>query len=230
MVEYLKRDYGVIMNHKKVYRLMKNNNLLARIKRKRKHYGKKESNPKENKLNRNFNASCSFDKLGTDISEIAKSGKRIYISPVKDFHTKVIEALEVGYHPSLSLAMNTIKQLKEKAIAEGTFFHSDQGILYNNRQFQKWLDENNFIQSMSRKGNPIDNSPTESFFSILKSELIYNDCITIKDDVQLIQEIKDYCHYYNNERIQKGLGYLTPMEFKEKCLSQQKTKKSKSSF
>jgi transposase InsO family protein len=199
---------------------MKNNGLLSITKRRKKYYGPKESNPKGNKINRNFDASCPFDKLATDMSEISKNGKKIYISSVKDLHTHVIEALEIGYSPSLTLAIKTIKKIQEKSIEYGTFFHSDQGSLYNNRQFQKILSDNNFIQSMSRKGNPIDNSPMESFFSTLKSELIYNDCVIIKDDVELIQEIQEYIHYYNYERIQKSLGYLTPMEFKKKELNQ----------
>ena len=69
---------------------------------------------------------------------------------------------------------------------------------------------------MSRKGTPIDNAPTESFFSTLKSELIYNKTINISNDKALIQEIIDYIYYYNNDRIQKSLGYLTPIEFKKK--------------
>lgn len=220
MPAYLKRDYNVTCNHKKAYRLMKNNGLLAITKRRKKNYTSKELNPKGNKINRNFDTSCPFDKIATDMTEISKSGKKIYVSPVKDLHTHVIEALEIGYSPSLVLAINTIKHIQGSSIEYGTFFHSDQGPLYNNRQFQKILSDNNFIQSMSRKGNPIDNSPMESFFSTLKSELIYNDCINIKDDIELIQQITKYIHYYNYERIQKSLGYLTPMEFKEKELNQ----------
>ena len=84
------------------------------------------------------------------------------------------------------------------------------------QQTEKILKDNNFLQSMSRKGTPIDNAPTESFFSTLKSELIYNKTINIPNDKVLIQEIIDYIYYYNNERIQKSLGYLTPIEFKKK--------------
>lgn len=216
MEAYIKREYGVTMNHKKVYRLMRENDLLSKIKRKRKYYGKKENNPKSNKINRNFDTSCPFDKMTTDTSEFAKSGKKIHLSPVKDLHTKVIEAFEIGYSPSLTLAINTIKQIQDKAIPEGTLFHSDQGTLYNNKQFQNILEDNNFIQSMSRKGNPIDNSPMESFFSTVKSELIYNDFINIIDDKNMVEELKEYVRYYNYDRIQKSLGYLTPMEYKEK--------------
>ena len=71
---------------------------------------------------------------------------------------------------------------------------------------------------MSRKGTPIDNSPMESFFSTLKSEVIYNPLVKIESYEDLIKELEEYFEYYNNERIQKGLGYLTPKQFKEKEL------------
>ena len=126
------------------------------------------------------------------------------------------EVLEISYSSSLKLVVNTINQVKDKALEYGTFFHSDQGFQYTNPIVQKILKDNNFLQSMSRKGTPIDNAPTESFFSTLKSELIYNKTINIPNDKVLIQEIIDYIYYYNNERIQKSLGYLTPIEFKNK--------------
>lgn len=72
---------------------------------------------------------------------------------------------------------------------------------------------------MSRKGTPIDNSPMESFFSTLKSEVIYNPLVKINNFEELKKVVKNYIDYYNNKRIQKGLGYLTPREFKEKELA-----------
>lgn len=71
---------------------------------------------------------------------------------------------------------------------------------------------------MSRKGTPIDNAPMESFFSTLKSEVIYNPLVKIESYEDLIRELEEYFKYYNNERIQKKLGYLTPREFKEREL------------
>lgn len=71
---------------------------------------------------------------------------------------------------------------------------------------------------MSRKGTPIDNSPMESFFGTMKSELLYNPLINIQNDREMIDNINEYINYYNNERIQKKLGYLTSSEFKSKCL------------
>ena len=114
--------------------------------------------------------------------------------------------------------MKMFDKIKDKSIPEGTIFHSDQGALYNSSKFQKELEKNNFIQSMSRKGTPIDNSPMESFFSTLKSEVIYNPLVKIESYEDLIKELEEYFEYYNNERIQKGLGYLTPKQFKEKEL------------
>lgn len=126
----------------------------------------------------------------------------------------------VANNASISIALEMLEQIKNKFIPEGTIFHSDQGSVYNSLQFQKILEENNFIQSMSRKGTPIDNLPMESFFGTLKSELIYNPLIDTKN-CDMIEEIKNYIDYYNNKRIQKSLGYLTPIQFKQKQLEKQ---------
>lgn len=216
MTHEYERIYHKKYNHKRIERLMNKYGIQSVVRPKIRKNRKSKNNYAKNKLNRNFEASTPYDKLATDISEFKKSGKKVYLSVIKDLYTHVIEALEINYSPSLKLVIDTINQVKDKAIEYGTFFHSDQGFQYTNPIVQKILKENNFLQSMSRKGNPIDNAPMESFFSTLKSELIYNKTIDIPNDKALIQEIIDYIYYYNNERIQKGLGYLTPMEFKKK--------------
>lgn len=210
------RIYHKKYNHKRIARLMNKYGIQSVVRPKVRRYGIKKDNYIRNKLNRNFKTSSPYDKLAADISEFKKSGKKVYISVIKDLYTNVIEALEINYSPSLKLVVDTVNQVKSKAIEYGTFFHSDQGFQYMHPIVQKILKENNFLQSASRKGTPIDNAPMESFFSILKSELIYNRTIDIPDDKALIQEIIDYIYYYNNERIQKGLNYLTPTEFKRK--------------
>ena len=217
----LEQDYGIKHNHKKIYRLMKANNLLSVIKAKKSYTNPGEPHPKHNVLKRNFYTSCPFDKVATDMTEIKHKGKKIYISPVKDLNTHVIEANVVAHNASISIAIEMLEQIKYKSIPEGTIFHSDQGSVYNSLQFQKILEENNFIQSMSRKGTPIDNSPMESYFGTLKSELLYNPLIDTKN-CDMIEEIKNYIDYYNNKRIQKSLGYLTPMQFKQMQLEKQK--------
>ena len=218
MTKQLKIEKNIYCNHKKVYRIMKENNYLSVVKRKKKHVKPGKPHPKRNILKRNFKTSCPYDKMATDVTEISMFGIKMYISPVKDLHTNMIESVEISKHATLVTVMKMFEKIKDKAIAEGTIFHSDQGSVYNSLKFQKELEKNNFIQSMSRKGTPIDNSPMESFFSTLKSEVIYNPLVKIESYEELIKEIKEYIEYYNNERIQKGLGYLTPKQFKEKEL------------
>lgn len=218
MTNQLKIEKNIYCNHKKVYRLMKENGYLSVVKRKKNHTKPGKPHPKRNVLKRNFKTSCPYDKMATDVTEISMFGIKTYISPIKDLHTNMIESVEVGKSATLVTAMKMLEKIKDKAIPEGTIFHSDQGSLYNSIKFQNELERNNFIQSMSRKGTPIDNSPMESFFSTLKSEVIYNPLIKIESYEDLIKEIKEYFEYYNNERIQKGLGYLTPRQFKEKEL------------
>lgn len=218
MTNALKIEKNIYCNHKKIYRIMKENNYLSVVKRKKTFKKPGKPHPKRNVLKRNFETSCPYDKMATDVTEISMFGKKIYISPVKDLHTNMIESNEIGNHATLTMALKMIEKIKDKSIAEGTIFHSDQGSIYNSLKFQKELEKNNFIQSMSRKGTPIDNSPMESFFSTLKSEVIYNPLVKIENYEDLVREIKEYFEYYNNERIQKKLGYLTPKQFKEKEL------------
>lgn len=219
MTNQLKIERNIYCNHKKVYRIMKENNYLSVVKRKKKYTKPGNPHPKRNILKRNFETSCPYDKVATDVTEISMFGIKIYISPIKDLHTNMIESVEISKHATLVTVMKMFEKIKDKSIAEGTIFHSDQGSVYNSLKFQKELERNNFIQSMSRKGTPIDNSPMESFFSTLKSEVIYNPLVKIESYEDLIKEIKEYIEYYNNERIQKGLGYLTPKQFKEKELA-----------
>ncbi len=219
MTHALIREKGIKRNHKKVYKLMKENGYLSVVKRKKNYQKPGKPHPKKNVLKRNFTTSCPYDKMATDVTEIAMFDKKIYISPIKDLHTHVIESNEIGEHATLVTVMKMLEKIKDKSIPEGTIFHSDQGALYNSLKFQEELEKNNFIQSMSRKGTPIDNAPMESFFSTLKSEVIYNPLIKIETYEDLIRELTEYFDYYNNKRIQKGLGYLTPNEFKEKELA-----------
>lgn len=217
MTEELERK-NIYYNHKKVYRIMKENGYLSVVKRKKKYIKPGKPHPKHNVLSRNFKTSCPYDKMATDVTEIKMFGIKIYLSPIKDLHTNMIESIEIGKSANLKMVIKMIEKIKEKSIPEGTILHSDQGAIYNSLKYQKLLEKNNFIQSMSRKGTPIDNAPMESFFSTLKSELIYNPLVTFESYEDLIEKIKEYIEFYNTKRIQKKLGYLTPSEFKEKCL------------
>ncbi|WP_312884164.1 IS3 family transposase [Clostridium psychrophilum] len=215
MTHALLNDYKLVVNHKHVYRLMKEHGYLAVIKPKKYFKQPQRRHSGVNILNRNFQASYPFDKLATDVSVIKKSGKSIYISPIKNLCTNMIEGWDISYNGSLKIAINPLLSIKDKALPEGTFMHSDQGGLYTSGVFKKILEENNFIQSLSRKGTPIDNSPMESFFGTLKSEMLYNPLIKLHNDIETVAAIEEYFSYYNNDRIQKKLGYLIPAQYKE---------------
>ena len=219
MSKTISLDDGQKVNHKRCLRIMREHDLLSVVKRHNRTKKKNKQNEGEEKRNiirGNHRCSVPFDKLYTDITEFRIGTKRVYLSSIKDMYTKMIEAYSIDYHPTTELVKDTIYQVIEKAIEYGTFIHSDQGTPYFNREIQDRLAESNFIQSMSRRGKPTDNSPIESFHSILKSELVYNHHIRIHDDKQLIEEIHRFIIRYNNKRRQKGLNWMTPAAFKEK--------------
>ncbi len=220
MAKTISLDDNQRVNHKRCLRIMRESGLLSVVKQHHRAGKQTQKQPegeeKRNLLRGNNTCSVPFDKLYTDITEFKIGTKRLYLSSVKDMHTKMIEAYSIGYHPTTELVKATIDQIIEKAIEYGTFIHSDQGTPYFNRDLQDRLAASNFIQSMSRRGKPTDNSPIESFHSILKSELVYNHHIQILDDKQLIEEIHKFIDRYNNKRRQKKLGWLTPAAFKEK--------------
>jgi len=209
------RRRKIYYNHKKIYRLMSENGYLSIVKRKKKYKNPGKPHPKHNILKRNFKTSCPYDKMATDVTEISMFGIKVYISPVKDLHTKMIESVEIGKSATLVTVMKMLGKIKDKAIPEGTIFHSDQGAVYNSEKFQEELKKNNFIQSMSRKGTPIDNAPMESFFSTLKSELIYNPLEKFESYEDLVEKIKEYIEYYNNRRIKSKLKGMSPVQYRE---------------
>jgi len=127
----------------------------------------------------------------------------------------MVEGFGVKNYQTRELIRESFENILNKSLPEGTIIHSDQGTLYNNVMFQNELKDKNFIQSMSRKGTPIDNSPIESFFGCYKSEVLYNPNISIVSKVDLLRATWQYYHYYNNVRIQKRLGDRTPAEFKK---------------
>ena len=138
----------------------------------------------------------------------------------------MLEGFSIKSYQTRELIRESFKNILDKSLPEGTIIHSDQGTLYNNLMFQNELKDRNFIQSMSRKGTPIDNSPMESFFSCYKSVVLYNPNISIVSKVDFIRETWKYYDYYNNVRIQKKLGYLIPAVFKKNELVRISKKKS----
>lgn len=218
MSKLIFKEYGVICNHKKVYRIMKTYNFLSVIKKKNAEINLYGRDIKSNILANNFVSTIPFSKLVTDITEIKRYGKRLYLSTIKDLCTNMIVSHDIKTNISTINILNIFNRIKDKALPTGSILHSDQGGVFNSYEYQKALKENNFIQSMSRAGTPLDNAPMESFFSSFKSEVIHNKHVKISSFEDLELKTREYINYYNYERIQKKLGYLTPYEYQEKIM------------
>jgi putative transposase len=210
---WLLRKKGLKVNHKRVYRLMKELGIKAKIRRKRGIYKQGSENiVVPNILNRNFVASDLNQKWVTDITYLMFNQKRLYLSAIKDLYNNEIVAYKISNRNDLKLVIDTIKLAKKKQDVRGITLHSDQGFQYTSRQYHKLLKRSKITPSMSRKGNCIDNASMENFFGHLKAELIYLHSFKTEDEV--IKAINQYIHFYNNERYQKKLNNLSPVEYR----------------
>lgn len=195
------RNLGYTINHKTVQRLMKVCNIkyMVRIKKYRSYRGQ-VGKIAPNIIQRDFYASVPNQKWTTDITEFSSFGTKLYLSPILDMYNGEIVSYNINEHPVLNQVMDMLDKAFEK-IPDGTglIFHSDQDWQYQHKQYQKRLRENGIIQSMSRKGNCLDNSVMDNFFGLLKSELLYLREFSSMEEFRI--ELEKYIDYYNNKRI-----------------------------
>ena len=213
-ITVLLRQQDITINHKTVLRLMKSLGLKSLIRLKKyKSYRGEQGKTAPNLLNRAFKAKEPNQKWATDITEFNVSGRKLYLSPVIDLFNQEIISYELSERPDFGSVIRMLdKAFEKKGGNTPLLLHSDQGWHYQMKQYQYLLQQNGVTQSMSRKGNCLDNAVIENFFGILKSELYYlnkYDSIT-----QLKQEIIDYINYYNNERIKLNLNGMSPIQYR----------------
>lgn len=144
----------------------------------------------------------------------------VYLSPIIDFYTREILSYEVGTDAKVIRVMSMLDKLKTNYNEQikGMIIQSDQGVQYQNSRYIQKLKEMKIIQSMSRKGNCLDNSPTENFFDRLKSEIWYNNEYKYKTSKELIKDIHEYIKYYNEIRIVAKLR-TSPINYRNMCLN-----------
>jgi transposase InsO family protein/transposase-like protein len=225
---------GWTVNHKAVKRLMSKLNLYGITPRaKYKSYKGDFNGTVDNKLLykkvdtkkhrteyiRDFSTTDVNEKWTTDISEFHIAAGKLYLSPILDMHNREIVSYNISQHPSyvqisdmLNKAFNKFNDLSN------LIFHSDQGWQYQMSQYHKALKEKGITQSMSRKGNCLDNSPMENFFGKMKNEMFYGHEYEFKSLDQLKKAMEEYIDYYNNERIQVKLKGLTPCQARNQSL------------
>jgi transposase InsO family protein len=208
------KQQGIIINHKTVLRLMKSLSLKSVIRvKKYKSYQGEHGKIAPNILTRNFKALQPNQKWATDITEFNVSGKKLYLSPIIDLFNQEIITYELSERPNFNQVITMLKKsFKKLNVQDNLILHSDQGWQYQMKQYQQLLKEKGITQSMSRKGNCLDNAIIENFFGILKSELFYIKKFNSVN--QLKQEIKEYIDYYNNERIKLNLNGMSPIQYR----------------
>lgn len=205
---------GIVINHKTVLRLMKLLGLKSIIRvKKYKSYKGENGKIAPNILERNFKATAPNQKWATDITEFNVSGNKLYLSPIIDLFNQEIISYELTERPVFNqVAMMLKKAFKKLPDNTNLILHSDQGWQYQMSHYQNILKEKGIIQSMSRKGNCLDNAIIENFFGILKSEMFYTQ--KFKSIEQLKQEINKYITYYNNDRIKSNLNKMSPIKYR----------------
>ena len=210
---------GIHLNHKTVQRLMKELGLVCRVKiKKYRSYKGEVGKTTPNLLNRNFYAEKTNQKWVTDVTEFSLFGQKIYLSPILDLHNGYLVSYTISERPVLSMVISMLEKAFE-TIPDGTglILHSDQGWQYQHRQYRRMLREKGIEQSMSRKGNCLDNAVMENFFGLLKSELLYLQEFNSQEHFK--QELVDYLDYYNNRRIKAKLKGLPPAIHRQQALS-----------
>jgi transposase InsO family protein/transposase-like protein len=212
---------GISINRKKVARLMRRMGLLGIRRNKRRYSSYQGTIGKiaDNIIERDFFADKPNQKWYTDITEFNLRGDKVYLSPILDGYAGDIVSYNISTRPDFHQINDMLnKAFMENPKTHDLIFHSDQGWQYQHYGYQKILSEHDITQSMSRKGNSMDNGLMENFFGLLKTEMFYEQEHLYKDVDELIKAIEDYINYYNNERIKARLKGLTPVEFRNQAL------------
>lgn len=228
------KNQGETINHKRVKRLMKVLGLFGVTpKAKYKSYKGDMNGTCKNLLldkkvdevnhkttyERNFKTTGCNQKWATDVSEFHISAGKLYLSPIIDMHNGEIVSFDISTTPNYVQTLNMLNQAFFKHTnLEGLIMHSDQGWQYQMQHYHKSLKEHGILQSMSRKGNCLDNSVMENFFGKMKNEMFYGHEYEFESLEHLKKEMEAYITYYNEKRIQVKLKGLTPLQVRNQSL------------
>lgn len=212
---------GHTINHKKVQRIMQKLGLkclkFSRKSRRYNSYKGTVGKVAKDRVNRRFTTPYPLQKLLTDITEMkCKNNKKLYLSPILDLYNSEIISFSISDSPNVTFALESLQDamsIINKHAIYRTTIHSDQGFHYQNERWVNTLKANKVYQSMSRKGNCLDNAPMESFFGIMKQEMYYGEALKSYDDLK--KAIEHYIADYNQSRLKRKLGRQSPVAFRE---------------
>ncbi len=192
---------------------------LKRNKRKYSSYKGTVGKIADNLVERNFEANNPNEKWYTDITEFNLRGDKVYLSPILDGYNQEIISYNTSTSPNLKQIDDMLNKALDNKNLEGLIFHSDQGWQYQHQSYQQRLKNKGIRQSMSRKGNSMDNGLMENFFGLLKTEMFYDQEDKYKNIDELIIAIDEYIDYYNNKRIKEKLKGLSPVQYRLQSLN-----------
>lgn len=166
-----------------------------------------------NRLARGFSADAPGEKWVTDVTEFNVNGEKVYLSPMIDLYNSEVVAYRIQLRPTYDLVGKMlVRALKRLTPTQAPLIHSDQGWHYQMPAFKRALSERGLEQSMSRKGNCLDNALMENFFGILKTEFFHGK--QFESVSCFIRELKVYIRYYNHDRIKLKLNGLSPVKYR----------------
>lgn len=205
------RNRGYVINHKTVQKLMKKLGIVCRVRMKKyRSYKGEVGKVAPNLLARDFKAKKPNQKWVTDVTEFHLFGQKLYLSPILDLYSSDIVSYKISDRPVLSMVTSMLDEAFATISDDtGLILHSDQGWQYQHKTYQQMLEKKGIRQSMSRKGNCLDNAVMENFFGLLKSELLYLQ--NFESIEHFIDELIEYLDYYNNRRIKAKLKGLPPV-------------------
>lgn len=207
------RQQGIMLNHKTVRKLMREEGIECKIRRKRKYNRvSAEMAASPNLLNRNFTCEAPFVKAATDVTEFDLGDLKVYVSALIDLYDGAVMSLVMSTRNDTELVMSTFDDIPKSDLARLNMIHSDQGVLYRTYRYHDFMSSLQIQQSMSRRGNCYDNAVVESFFGTFKCETVKLYQIASKEE--LAKELVLYAKYYNEERMKSTLGYKSPMQYR----------------
>lgn len=208
------RNRGFVINHKTVQKLMQGMHLRSLVRKVRyRSYKGKVGKIAPNIINRDFSASTPNQKWATDVTQINIGSTKLYLSPILDMFNGEIISYNISRSPNLEQIYDMLdKAFKKYDNLDKLIIHSDQGWQYQHIGYIKRLQERHIIQSMSRKGNCLDNAMMENFFGIMKSELLYTE--KFESPEAFIKALDEYIYYYNNNRIKSRLKGKSPVQYR----------------
>ena len=164
----------------------------------------------DNLLGQNFAVQKSNAVWLADLTYIRVGGKWCYLAAVLDLARRKLVGWSIGTRPTARLACQALKMaIRRENPKHGLIHHSDRGSQYTSKEYRELLETNQILGSMSRKGNPYDNAPMESFFRLLKVEHVYKRSYATL--TQAAASLKKWFEYYNSRRRHSALGGISPI-------------------